>query len=175
MSKIIFLDIDGVLNSVEYSVGMNTLSHTVRIGEADPVKVGLLKFVCDQTDAQIVISSTWRIGWEPAWFDGFFSSFGWLQPPIASRTPRNAKTKSVGRGDEVKEWLDTFGETLQVDKYVIIDDGSDFYENQPLVQTNGVYGLTLREALAMIDILGLGENGDAACVESLRRHVDFKL
>jgi len=168
--KILFLDIDGVLNSVEYAVGANTINRSVRLDDADPVKVGLLRFICDQTDARIVISSTWRIGRDPAWFDGFFSSFGWFQPPIEGVTPRSARIGSIGRGDEINEWL----ETRQVDRYVIVDDDSDFYGDQPLVQTNGVYGLTLKETIEMIDILGLGGKGDLARVESLRRHVDFK-
>jgi hypothetical protein len=172
MSKIIFLDIDGVLNSVEYSVASRTNERRTRIDDADPTKVGLLRFVCEQTGANLVISSTWRIGRQPEWFKGFFAAFGWPDAPIGGMATTRAKTSVVGRGDEVAEWLHDYGSL--VDNYVIVDDDSDFYPEQPLVQTNSVYGLTLKETIAMIDMLGLDENGDAAAVRSLRTHVDFK-
>lgn len=171
--KVIFLDIDGVLNSVEYSVGMQTNKRSMRIEDADPVKVGLLQFVCEQTDAKIVISSTWRIGRKVEWFDGFFSSFGWFQPPVIGLTPRRARIGSIGRGDEINDWLDDHND-LNIEQYVIVDDDSDFYDDQPFVQTNGVYGLTLKETIKMIDVLGLGENAKPQSIEGLRQHVDFK-
>lgn len=55
----IFLDIDGVLNcdtTKERCHGMLGI---------DPEKVLLLKHIVDETGAQIVLSSTWKYGWEP--------------------------------------------------------------------------------------------------------------
>lgn len=172
--KIIFLDIDGVLNSVEHSVGMKNYHHDMfRMDEADPVKIGLLRFVCEQTDAKIVISSSWRIGRTKDWFIGYFERARWPMPPVYGMTPTDARIGKRGRGDEINQWRDDHMSPEDKDPWVIIDDDSDFYEWQPFVKTNGVYGLTLKETLKMIDILGPGKNANLLTIESLRTHVDF--
>ena len=56
--KIIFLDIDGVLNSVEYR---KRIQCTGRV-EMDPQLLSLLADLVNKTGAKLVISSTWRIG-----------------------------------------------------------------------------------------------------------------
>lgn len=57
MRKIIFLDIDGVLNSIDY---FEQTKYCKGYTEIDPEKVKLLKEIVDRTDAEIVLSSTWR-------------------------------------------------------------------------------------------------------------------
>lgn len=57
MRKIIFLDIDGVLNSVEY---FEQTKDCTGYTEINPEKVKLLKEIIDRTGAEIVLSSTWR-------------------------------------------------------------------------------------------------------------------
>ncbi len=58
MRKIIFLDIDGVLNSDEYFETLQPVS--AELDDIDESKVQLLKEIVDRTEAQIVLSSTWR-------------------------------------------------------------------------------------------------------------------
>lgn len=55
--KIIFLDIDGVLNSIDY---FEHTKHCKGYSEINPKKVKLLKEIVDRTGAEIVLSSTWR-------------------------------------------------------------------------------------------------------------------
>jgi hypothetical protein len=167
--KVLFLDIDGVLNSIEYSVSQSFVAPTHRIDEVDPAKVGLLRFICENTDAKIVISSTWRIGRAVPWFVGFFAAHGWPLAPVHSVTPQ----LNGIRGDEINEWFD-FGPGQSVTTYAIVDDDSDFHDDQPLVQTNGVYGLTLKETIALIDILGVSDTANTKRIEHLRQYVDFK-
>ena len=57
MRKIIFLDIDGVLNSMDY---FKQTKDCKGYTEINPEKVKLLKEIVDRTGAQIVLSSTWR-------------------------------------------------------------------------------------------------------------------
>lgn len=57
MRKIIFLDIDGVLNSVDY---FDQTKHCDGYSEINPEQVKLLKEIIDRTGAEIVLSSTWR-------------------------------------------------------------------------------------------------------------------
>ena len=51
--KVIFLDVDGVLNSAQdgYSIRLKTDSH-----------LKLLQYIVKETGAKIVLSSSWRIG-----------------------------------------------------------------------------------------------------------------
>lgn len=57
MRKIIFLDIDGVLNSLDY---FESVKGHKGYKEINPEKVKLLKEIVERTGAKIVLSSTWR-------------------------------------------------------------------------------------------------------------------
>lgn len=57
MRKIIFLDIDGVLNSADY---FDQTNHCKGYSEINPEQVKLLKEIIDRTGAEIILSSTWR-------------------------------------------------------------------------------------------------------------------
>ena len=59
-SNVIFLDIDGVLNSAAYD-----RERTDKDGNIDVSRLALLKRIVDAADAQIVLSSSWREYWEP--------------------------------------------------------------------------------------------------------------
>lgn len=168
--KLIFLDIDGVLNSVEYSIGMRTSTNRYVLHSADPVKIGLLRFLCEMTKADIVITSTWRLGKEASWFEGYFEREGWPNPPILDITPIGSDNK-IGRGDEVGAWLEHHSDGTPI-HYVIFDDDSDFYDYQPLIHCDATYGLTLKEVIKAIDILGLRDVDDIKTIEDLRQYVD---
>lgn len=58
--KVIFLDIDGVLTD-ELSYEDESLKSVARLREE---KIKLLKQLVDETDAKIVMHSTWRFYWE---------------------------------------------------------------------------------------------------------------
>lgn len=57
--KIIFLDIDGVLNSRAYDRKRNWNEQT----DIDETRLPLIKEIVDATGAKIVLSSTWRQHW----------------------------------------------------------------------------------------------------------------
>ena len=61
MKKIIFLDIDGVLNSNEYYASLEEEQKHGYEYDIDIEKVKLLKEIVDATGAEIVLSSTWRM------------------------------------------------------------------------------------------------------------------
>lgn len=50
--KIIFLDVDGVLNCRDY---INDETNDI-----DPLKVQMIADLCDKTNAKVVITSSWR-------------------------------------------------------------------------------------------------------------------
>jgi hypothetical protein len=127
-SKIIFLDIDGVLN-VCYP------EHDEYGRIFHPNFVDNLKRVIDETGAKIVISSTWRYAglermkemWQKRNLPGevidvtpdctYLYNEGLLQ-----------LTTRIERGHEIEYWLDE--NPGLVENYVILDDNSDFLPHQ---------------------------------------------
>ncbi|CDY79453.1 Phage protein [Caballeronia glathei] len=156
-TKILFLDIDGVLNShrtVTIHGGPTEFGGKPRGGgfphdfsesgmkKFDPVAVALIRQVCIETDCSIVLSSAWRV---------LFSAHecaNSLDLPIIDKTPNLADV----RGAEIKAWLDQHPE---VEHYAIVDDNSDMLESQRsnFVQTDGLEGLSYRDFCALRDIL----------------------
>ncbi len=118
--KVIFLDIDGVLNSRKYDKTRDYSKQT----DIDETRVPLVKEIADATDAKIVLSSTWRYHWnadgslcdeDGRYINEIFAKFGLT---IYDKTPDLGIMAS--RREEIKEWLDTTDETI--DSFVIIDD-----------------------------------------------------
>ena len=65
--KIIFLDIDGVLNSEKWYIEIFDKNlypnlENYPLCEFDPLAIEQLNLLTDKTNAKIVISSTWRMG-----------------------------------------------------------------------------------------------------------------
>ena len=165
--NVIFLDFDGVLNNM----GQMIRDDRAFISDAanlDKTSVGILRFVCKCTGARLVISSSWRIlNYDPVWYQGVFNTYGWYDVEIAGITP----DKHGHRGTEIAEWIGNHHNV--VDAYVIIDDDSDMLPEQPFVHIDGLVGLTLYNAIDMIEILGvLPDQKDR--YNSIKEHVDFK-
>ena len=165
--KLIFLDFDGVLNSVTSMVALE--KSTMPDGLSKDA-IHLVKFVCDHTDAKIVISSTWRSFGGYEWFQGLFEAYGWFLPPILDVTKYH-KTKGQIRGDEIRASLATWHD---IESYICIDDSSDFYDDQNLVHINPVTGFTLKDALKCIDILGNEHPDKQKELDDLKTHTKFR-
>ena len=110
--KVIFLDVDGVLNSnayVDY-----TLKNNVKgiLEEIDPKTIDMLKYALDVTDAQIVVSSSWRNIRKFEQLKELFLRYG---------INLDEKTPVLGheRGLEIKQYLE---EHVDIDQYLILDD-----------------------------------------------------
>lgn len=114
--KIIFLDIDGVLNSEEWLYKRND-NETI-----NPEQVKLLKEIMDKTGAEIVLSSTWRklSGRHPL-YTYLVESLKKFGLEIKSHTP------SIGgdRSKEIKKWIDKHEINGKI-KFVILDDFTIF-------------------------------------------------
>jgi hypothetical protein len=137
--KIIFLDIDGVLNS------QTNAMEEVHI---DNRKMILLRKIIEATEANIVITSTWRINYDLSFFKGLFwaTGFGWNEDGVTPRTPNGH------RGTEIEKWLENYPD---VKTYIIIDDDSDFHDHQKkfFVHTSWRSGLTTEHAQRAIRLL----------------------
>lgn len=159
--KVIFLDIDGVLNV--YCEGRDQYGCTFHQHLVDN-----LKRIIDETGAKIVISSTWRI-------DGLdVMKEMWLYRNLPGEvidiTPNEVDIVNLGicefydlvdRGYEIQQWIDD----NKPEKYCIIDDDNDMLPSQKpfFVRTSGNsnhhdcvdigYGLTEICAENVINIL----------------------
>ncbi len=118
--KVIFLDIDGVLNSRAYDRKRNWNEQT----DIDETRLPLIKEIVDATEAKIVLSSTWRQHWDKdksrcdadgRYINETFSKFGLS---IFDKTPDLGITAL--RRDEIDKWLKENGQDIEA--YVIIDD-----------------------------------------------------
>lgn len=166
--KVLFLDIDGVLNSIEWCKAGNRFGCPPRLKERCtkerlrwcPDMVKRLREVVETTGAHIVISSSWRgygKGAVRKW-RAMFNVYGWRNAPVIGETPDlTAKRPSgvyvaVKRGEEVAAWINSHQHV--VEKYVCVDDGDDFLPGQPLVLTSMEFGLTHQDAQECIRLLG---------------------
>jgi Swiss Army Knife RNA repair-like protein len=154
---ILFLDIDGVLNSLEFAKREQASGKLGGIIGIDPDAVKHLQRVVDETQCSIVLSSSWRIGAYVSDIRGQLIAAGMRHPcPLHDKTPVlegkrvNGRYQNVLRGEEVKLWRDTAGHE---GTYVCIDDGSDFLAGQPLVKTEWEIGMQSTHADLCIEIL----------------------
>ena len=143
--RIIFLDIDGVLNSMSGLIFRGGQSLQDLYTEHISVLIWLLR----KTDAKIVVSSTWRIGKSVSDLKQLFYNYGLPSKYIIDKTDRLSGEQ---RGKEIKLWLDETEHNIE--SFVILDDDSDMDGVEKYhVQTKHDYGLTYVEALECFEIL----------------------
>jgi len=140
--KVIFLDVDGVLNDNDR-----------KKPKVQEDKVKLLKEIAEKTEANLVLSSDWRYWWDKPDEDfillvEMLRKFGM---ELISKTPI---TRHGYRGAEIYQWMNEWrGE--QVEKFVIIDDCDDMkpYMDR-LVQTlhnQGLAKIHVEKAIKLLD------------------------
>lgn len=171
--KVIFLDIDGVMNSGEFyrrkrleswewaHMAGKYISYAI-----DPDKVVLLNKIIAETGAVVVLSSSWRLGPPlPALKDDFirvginisdrcpcWGKYGVTDLLVVEDETGHPATVLIPRGEIVDKYL---SEHPDVEQYVIIDDIDQFTEEQHkyLVLTDNNVGMTESDARKAIKIL----------------------
>ena len=156
MNPIIFLDIDGVLNSWDWWARRKNEpppEELMGVVDLDPLACQRLQRICAQTGAQLVISSTWRMHHTTPGLQELFARRG-LVAPIIGRTPCLDRQgyefeepwNRIGRGLEIQWWLQNFlpsDEAVCDQRFAIIDDDGDMGDLRgKLVQTRMATGLT---------------------------------
>ena len=144
MNNIIFLDIDGVLNYLNYFIKMKNTrvnynkvfynnnyyaTFLINLLDIDQNKLYLLKEIIRETNSKVVISSSWRNLKIYPLVEDYLIKMG---IPVIGTTPYiNSK-----RGLEIKTYL----KEHKVDNYIILDDDifPDFDEEllSHLIHTN---------------------------------------
>lgn len=138
MSRIVFLDIDGVLNDAEF---LSSRRGARPIDDINPVNVARLSRLLAQAGAEAVLSSSWREHYSVEEVTSFLRHHGFTGELLGAtpswwRTPDG--TLAV-RGDEIQGWLDGWpdGDRPHVESFVILDDNDDMVHlSQRLVQTS---------------------------------------
>ena len=130
MRKILFLDFDGVLvteRGQKHHLAANGTLRDEHGALFDPLSVDSLRQIIDSTDAEIVVTSTWKMeigldGIRQMWRDRD------LPGKVIGVTP---DIDPIHRGDEIAAWLDSYGEDC---RYAIIDDTpfTDFFRKEQL-------------------------------------------
>lgn len=118
--KILFLDVDGVLNCAPYfktaETPRNTKTFAQGIPPFEPYRVLLVHRICEATGARVVVSSSWRLHEEA--LEQVKAMLGDL---YLDKTIRLARHED--RHAEIREWL---GSSMQPGmdpiKYAILDD-----------------------------------------------------
>lgn len=187
--KVVFLDIDGVMNDEETILKL--IHENPNINDDDclhsdyPSEQHLLqlKKIIDETGADIVLSSSWRIGgWEGIMVKIILNCFEWHGLTLKDLTPQGVsferlqemgfkpencydgryrkehlnceyKKKTWDRGAEIASWLYDHPEYT---KFVILDDDSvDIkpYYPKQLIHTTYKKGLTDELTVKAIKIL----------------------
>lgn len=152
--KIIFLDIDGVLNSVDTAIAFFRLKpHTTNEDRLDQVSIELLRRIVEVTGAGIVVSSTWRLGRTKEDFQEIFSVYGWEDFPYIGQT-EVIRSPGICRGHEIQKWIDDH--KINHDDYIILDDDSDMLESQKdrFIHVSNVNGLRSKHYCAAIRLFG---------------------
>ncbi|QFR55822.1 hypothetical protein JC221_176 [Yersinia phage JC221] len=135
-NNVIFLDMDGVVNSLRSlkfmeMVDMECARHVKRISQF--------------ANADIVLSSTWRIGNNTHTIREMLYPIGLYR--VIGRTCSNGV--NMHRGDEINAWIEEFG----CKNYVILDDDTDFTDYQKqnhFIQTDPVTGITEQDSTRAI-------------------------
>lgn len=127
--KVIFLDMDGVMNCaadwIEYEVLKHPHSHSFEV--INRGKIAILITLLKATGAKIVLSSTWRNHYSLDQIHAMFDER--IGPDSENRISRDTFlgiTPDLGgymaRSREVQSWLSNHANKLEVTHYVIIDD-----------------------------------------------------
>ncbi|QNF34442.1 hypothetical protein HUW51_17555 [Adhaeribacter swui] len=149
--KVIFLDIDGVLNPAYHMHALHF--HQKYGGVAEdaygylfcPHTLEHLAYIVEHTHAKLVISSTWRK-------KGLtFMQDLWHHRGLPGEVVDITPVIDNIRGEEIAAWL----QPNEVENFIIIDDENYLLPNQVpyLVQTDMNYGLKLSDAQQCIALL----------------------
>lgn len=141
-NPIIFLDVDGVLNTLPWMKGIKSRRTIVLptrrrswLEMLDPSLVANLNLIVEKTGADIVVSSTWRLTHDAAAMQSLLDEAGFEGTVIDITGDRYdtriwdghswnlpERTEDVRRGRVIHWWLH---QHPNVKRFVIIDDDSD--------------------------------------------------
>lgn len=120
--RVVFLDIDGVLNSLPFIRSVKGQERL--LSHLDPNAVRIFSDMIRVTGADVVLSSSWRIIVKLPQMSAWLRERGFTGRLIGS-TPSDVRVPgkvTTPRGLEIQRWLDLYG--AKVESFVILDDES---------------------------------------------------
>ena len=160
MRKIIFLDIDGVLSPRWWNSDKQSDNYGCLF---DAKAVANLAKIVEETEAEIVISSSWKnvglVELQNMWRDrGLPGKIVDITPDYMSDELLLKEDSAdmdylYERGSEIQGWLLLHGD--DVGRYVIIDDMDDILPEQlsHFVQTDPEFGITIDDVKKIVHLL----------------------
>lgn len=146
--KLLFLDIDGVLNDPFWN-----LNHPSNNADdyIDPVRVAILNRILQETGAKVVITSTWRCTFTPERLQKHLETFGFIGEIIGA-----TEDDDFGRMMQIFAWL---SDAKFPYRFVVLDDEEVFGSLHPEMQKRNQYltdpkmGLTEEDGEKIIAML----------------------
>lgn len=160
MRKVIFLDIDGVLSPRWWDSDKQSDNYG-RLFDAKAV--ANLSKIIEETEADIVISSSWKniglVELQNMWRDrGLPGKIVDITPDYMSDELLLKEDSSnvdylYERGSEIQGWLLLHGD--EISRFVIIDDMDDILPEQQshFVQTDPEFGITIDDVKKIVHLL----------------------
>lgn len=154
--RVIFLDFDGVLNSIQsrhYHRHLSGPPTTLLFRDIwCPIATSNLRLIAEKLpDVHFIISSSWRHGRTLDKLRDILEPFGVPRVRVDGTTPYSSP-KGNERGHQIQEWLTSHPE---VTEFVIIDDDSDMVHlRDRLVHTTWLHGLQFGDVLQVFRLFG---------------------
>ncbi|MCX6733086.1 MAG: HAD domain-containing protein [Candidatus Roizmanbacteria bacterium] len=179
MNSVLFLDIDGVLNSRDFAIAQTEAGRTAESADrVDPVAVAHLQRIIQETNCYVSVSSVWRmnnttgiiarilmaagmdkqyakriVGLNPI----VYKDVSFSKKYIEEQNTEFAKSPWSGnwyRGYESAVWLLRNRERYNISRFAIVDDDSDMWHMVlRFVHTPNSTGLTEDKANQLIQLL----------------------
>ena len=157
--KYIFLDFDGVLNhenfyNKRHEIGIDKYP-PYPLCEIDPKSVENLNYIVKETDAKVVVSSSWRHGRSKKELQSILDNSGFIGEVI-DVTPNLINFEGSVRGNEIWAWIKNNVENyFDFFDYVIFDDDCDmlYYQKDNFIHVDKWVGITGRDVMRAKSIL----------------------
>ena len=173
--KVLFLDIDGVLNSDNwfgyrlYCIKNNMYDRVLNFVDTndentehkltmiDDRAIANLNRIVEETGCKVVLSSSWRSSRESEnVFTQYILKLKGFKYELYDVTP-SLWDKEFGtqRGEEIQSWVNKESEKNEIESYVILDDDSDMLPEQinNFIHVDTNIGLTYSDVCKAIKIL----------------------
>lgn len=141
-SKVVFLDFDGVLNTMNYLISVQRDIEEAMCEEKkwsslqiDLEKVELLNRIIEKTNAVVIVSSAWRMGRSKQELQEILDMRGFKGKVVGVTPYLNGKARHY----EILEVVNLLGDLLE--SYVVIDDSSRAGVPGHFIQTTMDMGL----------------------------------
>lgn len=150
---ILFLDTDGVLNSMDSCRAFEGYGSPRSPWRLDPVRVQLVRTIVERKGFHIVWSSSWRQGYGPEKLASIMALYGWYNCPVFDVTGQKqisgwGSESDDSRGAVISRWLHENAPDRGLDGYyVVVDDhrGAGVGHKSNFVRTDPDTGITTKD------------------------------